>query len=66
MFVFARQLVRYADETGKPNADRLKEYSDSNLPTIKDGLEAPVPVYPTSKRSNSLRLHEMVHERRRG
>jgi hypothetical protein len=46
MFVFARQLVRYADEIGKPNADRLKDYSDSNLPTIKDGLEAPVPVYP--------------------
>jgi hypothetical protein len=46
MFIFARQLVRYADETGKPNAERLKEYSDSSLPTIKDGLEAPVPIYP--------------------
>jgi len=46
MFVFARQLVRFAEEIGKPNADRLKDYSDSNLPTIKDGLEAPVPVYP--------------------
>jgi hypothetical protein len=46
MFIFARQLVRYADEIGKPNADRLKDFSDSNLPTVKDGLEAPVPVYP--------------------
>ena len=46
MFLFARQLVRYGEEIGKPNADRLKDYSDSNLPTIKDGLEAPVPVYP--------------------
>jgi len=46
MFHFARSLVRYADEIGKPNADRLKDFSESNLPTIKDGLEAPVPVYP--------------------
>ncbi len=46
MFGFARALVRYAEEVGKPNADRLKEYSDSNLPSVKDGLEAPVPVYP--------------------
>lgn len=46
MFGFARALVRYADEIGKPNADRLKDFSDSNLPTVKDGLEAPVPIYP--------------------
>ncbi|QDT54118.1 Peptidase S46 [Caulifigura coniformis] len=46
MFHFARSLVRYADEIGKPNADRLKDFSESNLPTIRDGLEAPVPVYP--------------------
>jgi len=46
MFTFARQLVRFAEESQKPNVERLKEYSDSALPTLKEGLVAPVPIYP--------------------
>ncbi|MBX3442552.1 MAG: S46 family peptidase [Planctomyces sp.] len=46
MFTFARQLVRYAEETAKPNAERLREYSDSALPSLKEGLTADVPIYP--------------------
>jgi hypothetical protein len=46
MFTFARQLVRFAEESEKPNADRLKEFADSALPSLKEGLVAPVPIYP--------------------
>jgi hypothetical protein len=46
MFTFARQLVRYAAETPKPNGERLREFSDSGLPTLVDGVKAEVPIYP--------------------
>jgi hypothetical protein len=46
LFVFARQLVRAADERAKPNADRLREYTDAGLARVKPGLEAATPVYP--------------------
>jgi hypothetical protein len=46
LFPVARHLVRLADEVPKPNADRLKEYRDSNLDSLKLQLYAPAPVYP--------------------
>ncbi len=39
-------MVRLAEETAKPNADRLYEYRDSNLPSLKQGLFSPAPIYP--------------------
>ena len=39
------ELVRWADESGKPNGDRLREYTESRLPQLKQGLFAEVPVY---------------------
>ena len=42
----ARQLVRAADERSKPNADRLREYTDAGLARLKPALEAATPVYP--------------------
>jgi hypothetical protein len=46
LFGFARQLVRAADERSKPNADRLREYTDAGLARLKPALEAATPVYP--------------------
>ncbi len=44
-FGTARTLLRYAVETAKPNADRLREFRDSNLPTLKHSLLAETPYY---------------------
>lgn len=45
LFTMARGLVRYAEESGKPNGERLKEFSDARLPQFKAGLLANKPVY---------------------
>ena len=45
LFRFARILVRGADERLKPNAARLREYTDAALPRIAQQLVARIPVY---------------------
>jgi hypothetical protein len=42
----ARMLVRGAAERGKPNANRLHEYSDAALPQLTQGLFSSAPIYP--------------------
>ena len=46
LFGYARQLVRAADERAKPNAERLREYTDAGLARLKPAVEAATPVYP--------------------
>jgi hypothetical protein len=46
LFIYARQLVRAADERAKPNANRLREYTDAALSQLKTELEAKRPIYP--------------------
>ncbi|MBI3182302.1 MAG: S46 family peptidase [Myxococcales bacterium] len=41
----ARTLVRAADELSKKNEERLREYADSKLPALKQGLFSPAPIY---------------------
>jgi hypothetical protein len=45
-FRFARELVRGAAERSKPNAERLREYTESALPTMTQELFSNAPVYP--------------------
>ena len=42
---FARTLVRVTEEKTKPNADRLREYRDSNMPSLEQQLFSTAPVY---------------------
>lgn len=44
-FSIARTLVRAAAELPKPNAERLREFRDSNLESLKFGLFSEAPVY---------------------
>ena len=44
-FDYARDLVRGAVERKKPNADRLREFTDSALPAMEQGLFSTAPVY---------------------
>src|SRR5439155_17409394 len=45
LFNHARTLVRLADESQKPNADRLREYRESNLESLKQALYSEAPIY---------------------
>lgn len=45
LFTTARTLVRLAEETRKPNAQRLREYSDARLDSLKQELFSDAPVY---------------------
>jgi hypothetical protein len=44
-FSMARTLVRLAEESAKPNAERLREYSEANLESLKQQLFSEAPVY---------------------
>jgi hypothetical protein len=59
LFGIARTLVRYAEEKEKPNAERLREYRETALPTLKQQLFSPAPIYEdfeTQKLADSLGL----------
>lgn len=59
LFSYARSLVRLADESPRPNADRLREYRQSNLPSLKQALFSTAPVYKdleTARLADSLSL----------
>ncbi len=43
--LYARTLVRAADEKSKPNGDRLREYRDSALPSLEQDLFSTAPIY---------------------
>jgi V8-like Glu-specific endopeptidase len=46
LFGYARDIVRAAAERQKPNADRLREYTDARLPNVRQEIAADTPVYP--------------------
>ena len=41
----AGQIVRHAEETRKPNEQRLDEYIDAVLPSLENRLFSPAPIY---------------------
>ncbi len=45
-FSTARHIVRLAEESQKPNPERLREYRESNLPSLRQQLFSEAPVYP--------------------
>jgi V8-like Glu-specific endopeptidase len=45
-FGYARALVRGAEERGKPNPERLREFTDAALPSVEQRLFSTAPVYP--------------------
>lgn len=46
LFLWARTIVRGAQERPKPSAERLPEFADSRLAAVQSGLFAERPVYP--------------------
>ncbi len=45
LFGIARTLVRLNEESAKPNAERLREYRESNLESLKFELFSEAPIY---------------------
>lgn len=54
LFGIARQIVRLTKETTKPSSDRLREYRDSNLESLKFQLFSPAPIYLELERTKLL------------
>src|SRR6266849_4336059 len=57
LFDIAIHLVRLAEETAKPNAERLREYSEAGLDSLKLELFSDAPIYEdleTVKLADSL------------
>ncbi len=50
LYAWARDLVRAAEERGKPNPDRLPGFTDSHLPEIEQGLLDAKPIDPALER----------------
>src|SRR5262249_6780245 len=50
LFHIARTLVRLSAEKEKPNAERLREYRDSNLESLEFQLFSPAPIYSELER----------------
>lgn len=46
LFNWAEDLVRGAQERGKPSAERLPEYGDARLAQVENRLTAEAPAYP--------------------
>ncbi len=44
-FGIARTLLRHAEEKGKPNGERLREFRDSNRVSLELGLFSEAPIY---------------------
>jgi hypothetical protein len=51
LFGIARHCVRMAEELPKKSPERLREYRDSNLDSLKFGLFSPAPLYPDLERT---------------
>ena len=45
LFDIAIKLVRLAEESTKPNSERLREYSEASLDSLKLGLFSDAPIY---------------------
>ena len=50
LFGYARDVVRMAEELPKKSSDRLSEYRDSNLDSLKRELFSPAPLYKNLER----------------
>jgi hypothetical protein len=64
LFDQARAILRYAEETKKPNGERLREYSESQLPVVKNDVVSETPYdddFETLKLTHGLtKLREVL------
>ena len=59
LFTIARSILRQAEETAKPNADRLREFRESNLESLAQQIFSEAPIHAdleTVKLADSLAM----------
>jgi hypothetical protein len=59
LFAHARRLLRLADERTKPDAERLREYTDAQLPALRQRTLSDAPIY------DELEILTLTHSLRR-
>ena len=59
----AGQIVRYVVEIEKPNADRLEEYADAGLDSLRNRLFSPAPVYDDMEEASLTLQLELALEK---
>ncbi|HOL70496.1 MAG TPA: S46 family peptidase [Bryobacteraceae bacterium] len=47
LFAIARDVLRYSEETRKPNERRLREFTDTSLPALEQRMYSPAPIVPS-------------------
>jgi hypothetical protein len=50
LFTLAVQIVQYVAEIKKPDGERLPQYHDAGLDTLKFQLLSPAPIYPSTEK----------------
>jgi hypothetical protein len=63
LFTIARHLVRLSAELPKPSTDRLREYRDSNLESLKFQLFSPAPIHADLERAKLQQSLTFLAER---
>jgi hypothetical protein len=66
LFTIARHLVRMPVELARANADRLREYRDSNLESLKFQLFSPAPIHADVERAKLTASLTFLAENRGG
>jgi hypothetical protein len=51
LFSFARTIVRLAEESTKPETERLPEFTEARRPSLERQLFSPAPIYPEMEKA---------------
>ena len=62
LLAIARSVLRYAEETHKPNERRLREYQDAGLPSLEQQMYSPAPL---ASALEELKLATLFHVQER-
>jgi hypothetical protein len=62
-FVRARTLLRWAEESRKPNGERLPEYTDARKPQIERALASEAPDYPGLEQARLAASFSIVRDK---
>ena len=62
-FGYARMIVRWTEESRKPNGERLPEFTDVRKPQIEKQLASDAPIYPGLEKARVTAGLTMMRER---
>jgi hypothetical protein len=63
LFTIALQIVQYAAEIQKPDGERLDQYHDAGLDSLRYQLLSPAPIYPSTEKMYMTALLKLCQEK---